>query len=340
VHVTLPEPGRKPGGVEVFVDRLAREQAARGHDVHVGAFTPPQPQAPYGWIRLGATRLGRSKVSRLALNPLLLNRISWPPVDVLHLHGDDWFFTRRPAPTVRTFYGSALFEGLTATSTRRRWIQLATFALERRSARLATACFGIGPDSDALYGTDGRLPLAIEAHATPRPLADRERAILFVGTWEGRKRGKALHNAFREVHAAIPDAELWMVSDHCEPGAGVVWHQAPDDEFLMELYSRARVFCLPSLYEGFGLPYIEALASGTPPISTPNIGAEVVLQGSTFGAVVDIEGLAPELVSLLSDDGRWQKLSDGGPTRAADFSWDACVDAHLRAYRTAMERHG
>ena len=170
MHVTLPSRAKAGRGRGLLWFRSPlREQAARGHDVYVGTFTPPQPAGPYGWIRLGATRLGtRQQVSRLALNPLLLNQISWPPVDVLHLHGDDWFFTRRPAPTVRTFYGSALFEGLTATSARRRWIQLAAFALERRSARLATACFGIGPDSDALY-RHGRAPAT--RHRGPRHTA-------------------------------------------------------------------------------------------------------------------------------------------------------------------------
>jgi len=339
VHGTLPEPGRKPGGVEVFVDRLAREQMARGHDVWVAAFAAPRPDAPYTWIRLGPVQLGRSKLSRLALNSLLLNRTTWPSVDVLHLHGDDWFFTRRKTPTVRTFHGSALFEALTTTSMRLRVSQLATFALERRSARLATACFGVGPDSDALYSTDGRLPLGVAARNTRLVLSERQRAVLFVGTWEGRKRGHALHRVFRDVRAAIPDAQLWMVSDRCEPADGVVWYEAPDDACLIELYSRARVFCLPSSYEGFGLPYIEALASGTPPVSTPNFGADFVLQGGRFGAVVDLHGVGKELVSLLSDDARWQELSDRGPARAADFSWAACVDAHIHAYRTAIDRY-
>jgi phosphatidyl-myo-inositol alpha-mannosyltransferase len=324
----------------VFVDRLAREQSTRGHDVHVAAYTPPSPDAPYDWVRLGPLGLGRSKLSRLLLNPLLLNRVRWPTVDVLHLHGDDWFFTRRSTPTVRTFYGSSLFEGLTATSTKRRVTQLATFPLERRSARLATACFGIGPDSDTLYSTDGRLPLGVDAGGVLRPLRERECAILFVGTWKGRKRGEALYGLFRQVRAAVPDAELWMVSDHCEPAAGVIWHNAPDDSRLAELYSRARVFCLPSSYEGFGLPYIEALASGTPPVSTPNFGAEMVLQGGRFGPIVELERLSGELVSLLTDDPRWQELSDCGPARAADYSWDACVEAHTRAYRTAIDRYG
>jgi phosphatidylinositol alpha-mannosyltransferase len=272
-HCKLPEPGRKPGGVEVFVHRLAQGLTHRGHDVEVLTFTSPPDDAAYRVRRIRPHVAGTSRAFRQYVAPWLFNFRSFANCDVAHFHGDDWFFLRRTVPTVRTFYGSALLEARSATSLRRRIDKRAVYLLELLAARLATTSYGIGLDSQLIYDTQGLLPIGgvvpvAEGQPAPHP------TIMFIGTWEGRKRGAFLHEVFRrEVRPAVPDAQLWMVSDFCEPSAGVRWMQAPSDEELSAALAQSWVFCLPSTYEGFGIPYLEAMAHGVPVVSTPNLDA-------------------------------------------------------------------
>jgi phosphatidyl-myo-inositol alpha-mannosyltransferase len=338
-HSTLPEPGRKPGGVEQHVHRLAERLQLRGHDVTVASFVRPPRDSAYVWCPLRPARVGRSQLGRMVAAPLLLNRRWGRLVDVFHLHGDDWFYVARDVPTVRTFHGSARLEARTATSRRRRASQAILYPLERWSARMATAAYAVGPGMPEGYRLRGYLSLGVEVHAPQEQARAPEPAILFVGTWSGRKRGQFLYELFqREIRAALPTAELWMVSDECEPGEGVTHFSAPDEDTLRRLYQRGWVFCLPSTYEGFGLPYLEAMANGAPVVSTPNPGARYVTREGTAGSLVDDHDLARELIRLLTNSGARDALARRGEAVAREFSWEAAVTSHELAYMGAIER--
>jgi glycosyltransferase involved in cell wall biosynthesis len=334
---SLPEPAHKPGGVDIAVDRLACKLAARGHDVTFYTYSPPPPHGGYAHVQLEPRQDARARLKRLTAVPLRLNRIPTDRIDVLHLHGDDWFYFRRRVPTVRTFHGSAWFEGRFATSTKRRVSQPAVFGLEILASRLATASYGLIPGDGGPYRTVGHLghaidlPSDVEVERRGRPL------VLFVGTWRGRKRGELLHDVFqREVRPVIPDAELVMVSDACDPGPGVRWLRRPSDAELQTLYRQATVFCLPSAYEGFGLPYLEAMAHATAVVATPNPGSRFILGDGRHGAVVDEARLGESLRDLLTNVARRSALAEAGRRRAADFSWDQVLDAHELAYERAV----
>jgi phosphatidyl-myo-inositol alpha-mannosyltransferase len=337
-HCRLPEPHRKPGGVEVFVDRLARALSRRGHELTVHTFSTELAPAPYAVRTMRPRQAGGNPIVRQYLAPWLLNVRPRMDFDVFHFHGDDWFCFRRPLPTVRTFYGSALLESLSATSAKRRIDQGVVFLLEQLAGRLADARYGIGPDSRLLYRADGVLQLGIDPPAdrhAPGPVP----SILFVGTWEGRKRGRLLHDAFqRHVRPRFPDAELWMVSDRCEPGPGVTWHREPSDEEIQGLMRRAWAFCLPSSYEGLGIPYLEAMTWGVPVVATPNPGAEDLLAGGRAGLIVEADELGETLVRLLGDADLRTRLADAGRRRAGDFAWDAICERYEHAYALAQER--
>jgi len=299
-----------------------------------------RPQdARYRVVKAGSSWLGTQRVPRLMLAPLVLNRLPQTGFDVLHLHGDDWFLLGRRAPSVRTFYGSALFEARTATSTPRRVSQTITGPLEMLASRLATASFDIGTPLPRGYRTDGSLALAVNPARDSDGSERSERpTVLFVGTWHGRKRGRFLADIFeRLVLPRHPTAELLMVSDHCVERPGVSGVRFPSDEELASLYRSAWVFCLPSTYEGFGLPYLEALAHGLPVVATPNAGAKHVLARGA-GLLVEDADLGAAVAELLGDPASRARLAEAGRTRARDFSWTRVVREHEAAYALAMAR--
>jgi glycosyltransferase involved in cell wall biosynthesis len=254
------------------------------------------------------------------------------------LHGDDWLYVRRSLPTVRTFYGSALDEARTATRWRRRYGQLVFFALELLASRMATTTYGLIPGDGRWYGTSGSLGCGVDidgatAARSPHP------SILFVGTWHGRKRGRLLATAFSEyVRPRLTNAELIMVSDDVPPTPGVTQVRHPTDAELRELYSQSWVFCLPSAYEGLGIPYLEAMAAGTPVLATHNPGANYLLDGGRYGELVEPSDLGRVLLELLTDSERRDRLSKLGIERATAFSWDNVCETYEAAYRDAIAR--
>lgn len=337
-HCKVPLPGRKPGGVEVFVHRLANVLAGRGHEVTVLTFSERPPDADYAVMRLRPHVSEESKILRQYVAPWLLNLRSFDGFDVMHTHGDDWFWLRRPVPSVRTFHGSALNEARSARTLRRRIDQSLVFGLELLARSHATAAYAVGPDAQAIYATDGVLATGIDLPVRPPAPAERP-TILFVGTWGGRKRGALLHRVFtEEVRPRHPEAELWMVADHCEPAAGVVWHANPTDAELRELYRRAWVFSLPSRYEGFGIPYLEGMANGLPVVATPNSGASMLLAGGAGVLVEPDEDLGPTLAGLLADPARRAELGEAGRRRAERYAWPRVAERYEAVYREAISR--
>ena len=105
-------------------------------------------------------------------------------------------------------------------------------------------------------------------------------------------------------------------------------------EMLPALYSGARVFVYPSLYEGFGLPPLEAMACGTPVITSNTSSLpEVVGDAGVTVSPTDTVALAEALGDLLFDAERRQSLREAGLARARLFSWERAAYRTLTVYR-------
>ena len=106
---------------------------------------------------------------------------------------------------------------------------------------------------------------------------------------------------------------------------------------LAAMYRLATIAVYPSLFEGFGLPIVEALFSGTPVVTTRGgVFPEAGGPGSAYVDPQDPEALRDVLASLLADEGRRAEMREAGLRHAARFSEEAIADALSRAYEDAL----
>ena len=160
------------------------------------------------------------------------------------------------------------------------------------------------------HGVDTRIFQPMPREKTAEP------SIVFVGTREGRKRGAFLLEVFqRIVRPAHPDAILMFVGPPGPPVPGVSYHTGVSDAELASLYRRAWLYASPSTYEGFGLPYLEAMACGTAVVATPNPGSREVLGDGEYGRLVDDAAFGPmiELLAARAAGARSKRRDCCGP---------------------------
>ena len=107
---------------------------------------------------------------------------------------------------------------------------------------------------------------------------------------------------------------------------------------LPPLYSGALAFVYPSLYEGFGLPPLEAMACGTPVVCSNAASLpEVVGDAAMTCDPRDTEGLAAALAQVIAQPALREELRAAGLRRAARFSWRRCAEETLEVYRAAVK---
>jgi glycosyltransferase involved in cell wall biosynthesis len=259
--------------------------------------------------------------------PLLLD---YRGVDVVVAHGESCLLPLLGKPVLRVMHGSALAEALSATSPWRFLHQLGVYAQELVTALCLPGCVAVSQSTRRYNGfvrhvipngvdTDVFHPAATAKAADP--------TVLFVGTLQGRKRGSLLLEWFgRHVRPRHPTAALWMVSEPGPERPGVQYFHGVTRAELARLYRRAWVYASPSRYEGFGLPYAEAMASGTPVVASPNPGSQEVLGEGRFGVLADDAHFADAVNRLLTDGAGRQEWGRRGLERARQLSRRAMID--------------
>lgn len=331
LQASLP-PSRSAGGVGFQVHLLATELVRRGHEVTVFV----SDQVPAG-VRYHCVPVPgpRGRVMRVLGVGRRFARLDLSDFDVVHAHGDDWLFGTRPR--VRTFYGSAFMEAATETRWLRKGAQVCYYALEWVSSTNPNSVAISQRTRRYLPLVRGVVPCAYDPLVFfPGHERTADPSILFVaGTMSGRKRGSLLLRSFEEVRRAVPNARLTIVSHDRVVQEGVTCVSHVDASALADLYRSHWMLCSTSSYEGFGVPYIEALASGLPVVTTPNHGAVEVLQDGRLGVLAPPDRLAGALITLIGDENRRVELGAEGVEAARTYAIDAVAAQYEAMYEGA-----
>ena len=206
-----------------------------------------------------------------------------------------------------------------------------------------------------VYGvTEDRIaviPHGADQEQLSQPVVPRERRggfVLAVGTVEPRKRYGLLLDALAS-RANLPTLVVagqagWNsigIEQRLRDTPGVTWLADADDSRIRALYREAIAVLLPTRAEGFGLPALEAMAAGTPVISSGG-GAlpEVTGDAALTVAAPDPGAWADAIRTLQEDAELWEQLSRAGRLRARSFSWAVAADATAEVYRQAVRAVG
>ena len=229
-------------------------------------------------------------------------------------------------------------------------------AVSESTKRDVVKQYGIAPEQvDVVYnGVDPAFcPLPTDQVSAFR--ADQglpERFILFVGTLEPRKNIARLIQAYAQLPGARPPLffvggkgwfydEIFALVERLNLGAEVHFVGYVPSDALPLWYNAADLFVYPSLYEGFGLPPLEAMACGTPVVtSTASSLPEVVGQAGLSVDPTDTEGLAAAMQQCLTDADLWARTKAMGLARAAGFSWRETARRTVDSYRQAVMPSG
>lgn len=199
-------------------------------------------------------------------------------------------------------------------------------------------------------------PLGVDCRFTPgeRGMGGfPDHYILFLGNLEPRKNLVRLLAAYRSLPGSlrkrfplvIAGASGWHTHELKKALHLFQKRERPiltgyvSQGVLPDLYRGASLFVYPSLYEGFGLPVLEAMASGVPIITSDSTSLpEVVGEAGVLVNPYDVDHLKEAMVELLENEKRRQEMAEKGIARAKLFSWEKCARETITVYEKVLSK--
>lgn len=309
-------------------------------------------------VRRGADRLARN----LAYYPVLLGRqAARHRVEIIHCPGPVGPL-RTGTPLVVTIHDMLPWRYPEAFGRTLRVRRLLVRRIVAGAERVVVASEATRRDVVEFLGVSPRrveiVPLGVDRRfnrleTDPAQLAHRFGIppgpfVLWVGTLEPRKNLSTLLRAFALVRRRAPQASLVLVGewgmadgeverDLDQLGRSVIRPGFVSDEELAVLYSATTCFVFPSMYEGFGLPPLEAMACGAPVVASDRSSIpEVVGDAGLLVDPTEPEALADAIESVVLSPDAAADLRRRGMERARQFTWRRSAELTLAAYRAAL----
>jgi alpha-1,3-rhamnosyl/mannosyltransferase len=362
---TMIEPGFNGGrldGIGVYTRALLRYLPEAGCEVT--PFSWPESDTPPSVGLALPQSFGRATLTDL-LTPAA-HRMHMPQ-DVFH--ATDYRVVRMDCPVVATLHDALPIKHPEWCNPRFRsiknWLQRKAaqkadhvIAVSHYAIEELVECFGVDERRISVVpnGVDEEWlapPPAAEVAATLETCGLRPGYFLFVGTLQPRKNVERLLDAYLALPQAVRDERQLVIVGNAgarseellrriaaarQDGAGVIWlNRLTDDAQLRHVYAGAGVFVFVSLYEGFGIPVLEAFASGVP-VVTSNLTSLPEVAG---GAALEVDPLDPgaigdAMLALVREPALRARCITAGRARAAQLTWKATARQTAAVYRSLI----
>ena len=357
-----------PGGIGTYIRNLVPALASRDPSLELTLFHArfSSPEAPERWMRGHWVEELPESIRTLYPRWNLLGRPALPAslrsADVLHATNHVAIPPAGDAQRLVVTVHDLAFEYFPSLFPRS-WRTLSRFGLRaavRRADAIVTPSRNTAEDVLSRTNVDPRklhvVPLAsslptgaLDADEVLARLKVPSPYVLFVGTLEPRKNLVRLVRAYRRVaangfpHALVLAGPLgWHHESLMRelalqgPGEIVMTGSLSDDE-LDAVYRAADVFVYPSLYEGFGLPVVEAMARGVPTVTSTTSAVPEVAGDATIGVNPrSVREIAHAIESLLADVDLADRRAARGRAQAERFSWDETARLTLQVYERVV----
>ncbi len=366
----FPGIGRYVKNLAIHLPALLAKEERLALIVNAGAPPPwldgPKQAAQVNLLEAAASPFSLAQQWQI---PRLIRAVQDQPAETLY-HSPYYLMPYRPgAPTVLTVYDIIpLRYPQTVSRQARALFSISTQLALKTAARVAAISEAARQDFlQTFHAPPVRLspaqiaaiPLAAEAKFQPQPPAEVERVrqryglperfALYVGINKPHKNLLRLVEAWQRARPAgwrlliggAWDARYPQARERAAQVESIHFLGTLPDADLPALYSAAGLFIFPSLYEGFGLPVLEALACGAPVLcsrasSLPEVAGEAALYFDPF----QVEDMAGVIQQAAGDAALRAALTGRGPEQAGRFSWRRASQATLELYRQALGQTG